>query len=78
MRNSGILHCMGARCNISYEMGPVLDELFLKIPKKITVIICIVLITLFAADLAFSAIKPNTGKGITGETACAVSKKTNI
>lgn len=63
-------------CGFIYVLGPVLDELFLKIPKKITVIICIALITLFAADLAFSAIKPNAGKGITDKTACAVSERT--
>ena len=50
---------------IIYFIGPLMNSLFNKINYKKTTIICIILVSLFGVDLAYSATHPNTGKGIT-------------
>lgn len=52
-------------CAILYLLAPVLDELFQKIPKKIVVIVCVVLLSIFAVDAGYSMVNPNSGAGIT-------------
>ncbi|MBC5690444.1 DUF975 family protein [Mediterraneibacter sp. NSJ-55] len=52
-------------CAFIYILAPFFDEIFKKIPKKIAIIICAVLLTVFAADTAYSMIHPNSGAGIT-------------
>lgn len=49
----------------TYIFSPMLDEIYKRIPEKKKKIICIVLLVLFAADLAVSAVHPNEGAGIT-------------
>lgn len=56
----GIGGCVGI-----YYLGPVLDDMIKKIPKRLAVCICIVLLFFFAADLVYSKFNPNIGEGIT-------------
>ena len=50
---------------ITYFLAPLLNSLFNKIKYKIVVIICMILLTLFGADVVYSINHPNKGKGIT-------------
>ena len=50
---------------VTYFIGPALNDLYGRIKIKISYIICIILLTLYGIDLAYSSIHPNTGKGIT-------------
>lgn len=50
---------------VLYFVGPYLDELFLKIPRKIKLAVIAVLLVLFVLDLVYSQAHPNTGEGIT-------------
>ena len=43
----------------------MLDNLYKKIPKGKVKPLCIVLLVLFAIDLAYSAFHPNAGAGVT-------------
>lgn len=55
---------------ILYFAAPALDNLFKKIPKGISIVVCTVLVAVFGVDMIYSKDHPNTGKGITdyGET----------
>lgn len=55
-------------CAFLYLIAPLFDELFRKIPKKTALVLCIVLLSLFAADTVWSLIQPNSGAGITDYT----------
>lgn len=48
-----------------YVLGPVLDNMFKKIPKGTKITLCVVLISLFGCDAVYSHFHPNTGEGIT-------------
>ncbi len=50
---------------IVYLLAPRFDNLLRRIPKKIRVCLCILLVALFAADVAYSTVHPNMGAGIT-------------
>lgn len=45
---------------------PLLDRLFRRIPKKILVVVCLLLILIFCGDLICSGRNPNLGTGIAG------------
>lgn len=62
----GVLVFGFAGVTMTYFIAPVADNLLAKIPKTVRKIICITLAVLFFADLAYSALNPNTGDGITG------------
>ncbi len=47
-----------------YYGAPFLDSLFMKIPKQIKMILCIVLCLLYVIDFAYSSKHPNTGDGV--------------
>lgn len=49
----------------TYLIAPALDDLYKKIPQKYKTAICAALIAVFAADLVYSHIVPNSGEGIT-------------
>lgn len=56
-----------------YFLAPLLDNLFRRIPKKIRMTICLILLLLFCMDLLYSGKHPNMGNGITkpgGERLC--------
>lgn len=50
---------------VVYLLAPFLDNFFRKIGRRVLIIICVVLITVFAADLVYSHYVPNMGRGIT-------------
>ena len=54
---------------IVYLLAPLLDNLFRRIPKKILVALCLVLLALYCADQLYSSKHPNTGDGITNISA---------
>ncbi len=51
-----------------YALAPLLDHYLRKIPTKIIVPICLVLMVFFAGDSIYSSKHPNEGKGITDYT----------
>lgn len=51
-------------CLFIYFLAPFLDSLFEKIPRKVKVILCIVLSLLYIADFAYSTKYPNSGDGV--------------
>src|SRR5699024_3423257 len=52
-------------CAFIYIAAPFFDEIYRRIPQKIARIICVVLLLLFAVDIVYSLIHPNSGAGIT-------------
>lgn len=50
---------------VTYFIGPTLNELYDKIKPKIAIVICLVLIALYAVDFVYSYNHPNVGVGIT-------------
>ena len=50
---------------VVYVAAPILDSVLRRIRRKVMVPLCIGLLCLFFGDLAWSAITPNTGTGIT-------------
>jgi len=52
-------------CFCLYIYAPFIKEKVKKIPKKITIVICIILILFFLVDNIYSFKNPNTGNGIT-------------
>ena len=54
-----------AGVTMTYFIAPVADNLFRRIPYRARRIIFTVFIVLFFADLAYSAVNPNVGNGIT-------------
>ena len=66
-------------CAAVYLIAPSLDHLFCKIPMKIKKIICVVLVVLFVADMAYSAFVPNIGEGITDNDVARIEiKKSDV
>lgn len=61
----GILIFGFAGCAGIYILAPFLDDLIKKIPDNVRVILCAVLLTAFSADMLYSRVHPNQGKGIT-------------
>lgn len=53
---------------ITYFIGPLLNELYSKIKPRVSLIICIILLSLYGIDMIYSSYHPNTGKGITDYT----------
>lgn len=58
---------------IVHFLAPMLDKWFRRIPKRIFVFVCLVLLLLFGADQIYSAKHPNTGEGISSCGAKAVN-----
>ena len=56
-----------AGCAFTYVIAPILDNLYNKIKPKIASILCVVLISLYLADLMYTKVNPNTGVGISEE-----------
>jgi len=52
-------------CAAIYLIAPALDDLFMKIPKKVRITICSILVTVFLCDQVYSHFIPNSGDGIT-------------
>ena len=54
-----------AGMTVIYVIAPLLDNLYTKIPYLVKIVICTILVTLFAMDFITSTIMPNSGAGIT-------------
>ncbi len=52
---------------VTYFTAPIFDNIVQKLSSKAKIILCIILICFFIADLGYSIHKPNIGKGITTE-----------
>lgn len=67
---------------VVYFIAPVLDDWLKKIPLKIVIPLCAVLVALIIGDQIYSSINPNIGKGITDndkyETKTSISESVNI
>lgn len=50
---------------ITYLAAPILNNIYAKINPQIRITICIILVTLFGADILYSTFHPNIGEGIT-------------
>lgn len=59
-------------CLFVYLLGPIMDDLYKKIPRKIQAVICTVLVLCFLSDLVYSNIHPHQGEGITEDKTKAV------
>ena len=58
-----------------YIVAPIIDSLFRRVNAKFTIIICIVLLTLFISDQIYSSKYPNSGKGIAKKVNTSVQLK---
>ena len=50
---------------IVYAIAPMIDDLVSRFNEKKVMAVCTVLMVLFLADVIYSQIHPNTGKGVT-------------
>ena len=50
---------------VTYLIAPILNNIYSKLPKKLTVILCAILLFLFGVDFAYTQYYPNTGSGVT-------------
>lgn len=62
----GVLVFGFAGVTMTYFIAPIADSLLARISPRARKVICWTLAILFLADLAFSAVHPNMGDGITG------------
>ena len=53
---------------VVYLIAPILDDQFTKIPRKICLPLCLILLLIYGGDSIYSSIHPNAGKGITDYT----------
>lgn len=52
-------------CMFIYVLGPLLNNLYAKVPARVKNRLCAVLLAVFLVDFAYSSFVPNTGEGIT-------------
>ena len=70
-------------CGIIYFAAPFFDRLYEKIHPKIKMTVCVFLVVIFSLDVAYSAVSPNEGRGITdykthtGSGACYIAEGFN-
>ena len=50
---------------IVYVLAPALDNLVAKLPQPALLVLCLVLVGSFAADVVYSSGHPNMGEGVT-------------
>ena len=48
-----------------YVLGPLLNNLYAKVPGRVKTVVCTALLAVFLLDFTYSSFVPNTGKGIT-------------
>lgn len=61
----GLLFFGLASCACIYLAAPVLDNLYERLPRKLVILICLVLTILFSLDTVYSNRNPNIGVGVT-------------
>ena len=49
---------------VTYLIAPILNNIYSKIPKKLAVVICTILLFLYGVDFAYTQFYPNTGYGV--------------
>ncbi len=49
---------------VTYLIAPILNNIYSKIPKKLAVAICAILLFLYGVDFAYTQFYPNTGYGV--------------
>ncbi len=54
---------------VVYFVAPLIDTLVRKISLKVVIPICVILVMIFTCDQVYSITHPNTGKGITDQSA---------
>ncbi len=52
-------------CMFIYVLGPLLNNLYAKVPARVKNRLCAVLLAVFLVDFTYSSFVPNTGEGIT-------------
>lgn len=63
-----------AGCAGIYIIAPLFDDMLKKLPEKVRVTACVILIILFGSDMVYSKIHPNVGRGITDYADSPISK----
>ena len=51
-------------CGFTYILAPILGNLYQKLSSKVSIGLCVILISFFAIDFVYSSFYPNTGTGI--------------
>lgn len=51
----------------TYFLAPFMDNIYSKIPHKLSIILCIILVAIYGGDFIYSQSHPNTGYGVSGE-----------
>lgn len=64
-----------AGCAGIYILAPLFDDLLNKIPYKVRLAACVVLVLLFVTDIVYSRNHPHRGKGLTEFIMCIVPEK---
>lgn len=72
----GLLFFALGGCLFVYYLAPLCDRLFKKIPMRVKLSLCAVLIVLFMGDNVYSHFHPNVGKGITTRITAPVESDT--
>lgn len=49
---------------VTYLFAPILNNIYSKLPKKLAIIICTILLFLYGVDFAYTQFYPNTGYGV--------------
>lgn len=65
-------------CAFIYILAPVLADLYDRVPVYRQTLICMLLISAFAADFSYSSLYPNTGRGITDYEARISEEETGL
>lgn len=63
---------------IVYAIAPMIDDLVKRISEKKVMTVCTILMVIFFADVVYSQIHPNTGKGVTDIEANVLSPRPEI
>lgn len=61
-----------------YFLAPFFDSLFMKIPKNIKTILCILLCFFYIIDFTYSSKHPNTGKGVSKNFTTIKNSSSNV
>lgn len=50
---------------VTYFAAPILNNIYSKIPRVIKITLCVILLTVYGIDFAYSTVHPNNGNGVT-------------
>ena len=63
----GLLVFGMASSAMTYLFAPLLNNIFSKIPRKVSIVLCVVLLFFYGIDFAYTQFYPNKGNGVTTE-----------